>query len=47
LPFEQVERRDVDQLRCALERCEHIGRKAGRRVALARNALANVAFGVD
>jgi hypothetical protein len=47
MTLEQVERHDVDQLRFPLERGEHIGREAGRRIPLPRDPLADIALGVD
>jgi hypothetical protein len=47
MTIEQVERYDVDQLWLSLERCQHIGREAGRRVPLTRDPLADVAHGID
>ena len=47
MTFEQMERRDVDQLRLSLQRREHIGREAGRCVSLTRDPLGDVALGVE
>jgi hypothetical protein len=47
MTFEQVERDEINQLRFPLERGEHIGREAGRRVPLARDPFADVASDVE
>jgi hypothetical protein len=47
MTFEQVERHNIDQLWLALERCQYLGREAGRRVTLTSNPLADVASGVE
>jgi hypothetical protein len=47
MTLEQVERHDIDQLRFLLERGEHIGHEAGRRIPLPRDPLTNIALGIE
>jgi hypothetical protein len=47
MTLEQVERYKIDQLWLSLERCQHFGREASRRVSLARDPFADVAPGVE
>jgi hypothetical protein len=47
MPFEQVERHDVNQLWLLLESCEDIGRESSRHVPLPRDAFADVASSVE
>ena len=47
MTLEQMERHDIDQLRFALERREHIGPEAGRRIPLPRDPLTNIALCIE